>query len=496
MTEPMNEQSPQATADAAPDDHNKWLALAVLSVSYLMVVLDVSIVNVALRDIQVDLGFAQKDLQWVITGYALTFGGFLLLGGRMGDILGRRRLFMLGLTLFAAFSLMCGLATSPGMLVTARILQGIAAALLAPSVFSIVSVTFQEGAERNKALGILGAVAGSGAAIGLIIGGVLSEKASWHWCFLINVPIAIVVLIATRRYVRESRADATHRHFDAMGAILITSALMILVYALTQASDVGWLSGQTIGLVALSVALHVAFLVVELRSKHPLVPMTFFRKRIPTGANIIGFVLGTIVQGMFVLLSLFMPQVLGYSPIETGLAYMATALTAIVASGGAQALVTRIGVRTSLIIGMSSLAVGLLYLTRIAPDSSYWTALFPGFILMGIGLGFSFVPVSIAALTGVKPHEAGLASGLINTSQQIGGALGVAILVSVANTITGAIDPRHIDAGAAQKLTDGYAGAFFVAAGLAVLGLIVVLSVLRGREMAHAGEDAAVATHM
>jgi len=485
-----------AAAPPAHDTHNKWMALVVLSVSYLMVVLDVSIVNVALRDIQMDLGFAQKDLQWVITGYALTFGGFLLLGGRMGDILGRRRLFVIGLSLFAVFSLVCGVATSPEMLITARILQGVAAALLAPSVFSIVMVTFDEGAERNKALGILGAVAGSGAAIGLILGGVLTEKVGWHWCFLINVPIAVVALAATFRYVRESRADATHRHFDATGAILITAALMILVYALTQASDVGWTSTQTLGLIAVSVVLHIAFVAVELRSRHPLVPMGFFRtNRIPTGANVIGFMLGTIVQGIFVLLSLYMPQVLGYSPIKTGLAYLATALTAILASGAAQALVTRIGVRASLTVGMVSLAAGLLYLTRIAPDSEYWSALFPGFILVGIGLGFSFVPVSIAALTGVQPHHAGLASGLINTSQQIGGALGVAILISVANTITGDIDPQRIDAAAATKLTDGYGGAFYVAAGFAVLGLITVFTLLRGDQMKHAGQDASAPVH-
>lgn len=477
------------------DTHNKWMALVVLSVSYLMVVLDVSIVNVALRDIQIDLGFAPKDLQWVITGYALTFGGFLLLGGRAGDLLGRRRLFMAGLVLFAGFSLMCGLSTSPGMLIAARILQGIAAAMLSPSVFSIVSVTFTEGGERNKALGILGAVAGSGAAIGLIVGGVLTEKTSWHWCFLINVPIAILALIATLRFVPESRADSEHRHFDALGAILITSALMILVYALTQASDVGWTSLQTLGLIALSVVLHIAFLVVELRSKQPLVPLTFFRKRIPTGANVIGFVLGTMVQSVFVLLSLYMPQVLGFKPIKTGLAYLAVALTAILASGAAQALVTKIGVKTCLVIGMVCLGLSMLYLTRIEATSHYWGALFPGFVVMGVGLGFSFVPVSIAALTGITPQEAGLASGLINTSQQIGGALGVAILVSVANTITGAVDLRKITPETAVKLTDGYSGALFVAAGFALIGLITVFAMLRGREMKQAGSDAGVVAH-
>lgn len=476
---------------------NRWAALAVLSIAYLMVVLDVSVVNVALDSIQRDLDFAPNDLQWVITGYALTFGGFLLLGGRMGDLLGRRRMFLIGLVLFAAFSLMCGLAQSSGMLIAARILQGVGAAALAPSVFSIVSVTFTEGAERNKALGILGAVAGSGAAIGVILGGVLTDQASWRWCFLINVPIAIVTLPFVFRYVRESRTEATKRHFDAGGAVLITSALMILVYALTQAQQAGWTSFQTLGLIALSLVLHGAFLFVEHRSGHPLVPLTFFgRNRVPTGANAVGFGLGMIVSGIFVLLSLYMPQVLGYSPIKTGVAYLAVALTAIVASGAAQALVSRIGVKTGLAIGMSLLAVGLLYLTRIAPDSDYWSALFPGFVIIGVGLGFSFVPVSIAALAGVEPAHAGLASGLINTSQQIGGALGVAILATVATNVTGTFNPQSPPADLPQRLSDGYAAGFWVAAGFAVLALIVVFTVLRGDSMRAAGKDDAAPVHI
>lgn len=476
--------------------NRRWMALAVLSVSYLMVVLDVSIVNVALNDIRTDLKFDQSNLQWNLSGYALTFGGFLLLGGRMGDILGRRKLFIAGLISFAGFSLLCGVATSPGMLITARILQGVAAAMLSPSVFSIVSVTFKEGAERNKALGILGAVAGSGAAIGLIVGGVLTEKADWRWCFFINIPIALVTLVMTFMFVEESRTDSEHRHFDASGAFLITSALMVLVYALTQAEKAGWWSVQTVGLIALSVILHLAFYVVEKRSKHPLVPLAFFGKhKVATGSNLVGFGLGTIVSGIFLLLSLYMQQVLGYKPIETGVAYLAIALTAIVASGAAQALVTKIGIRTALIIGMTLLGGGLIWLTQIATDSTYWPMLFPGFMTIGIGLGFCFVPVSIAALVGVEPANAGLASGLINTSQQIGGAFGIAILSTVASAITGTFDPLKPPADIRQRLSDGFGGSMWVAAGFAALSLLVVFTVLRGPELAEAGKEGG-AVHM
>ncbi len=473
-------------------DDKRWKALAVLSISYLMVVLDVSIVNVALSHIALDLEVAQADLQWVITGYALTFGGFMLLGGRIGDLIGRKRLFMLGIALFALFSLMCGLATSPEMLIVARILQGAAAAMLAPSVFSIVAVTFAEGAERNKALGILGAVAGSGAAIGVILGGVLTEKVDWRWCFWINVPIAAITLFFTWRLVRESRADSTHRHFDASGAVLITSSLMILVYALTRASEDGWLETTTLGLIAVSLVLAAAFVVVEMRTAHPLVPMTFFRRRVPTGANVIGFLLGMIVQGIFLLLSLYMQFVLHYEPIKTGVAYLAIAVTSIVAAGAAQALVSRIGVRSVLAVGMVCLAAGLLLLTRISVDTAYASGLLPGFLLIGVGLGFSFVPVSIAALAGVPGYEAGLASGLINTNQQIGGALGVAVLASVATTVTGPVNFASMTADDRANLTDGYAVGLFVAAGFAVLALVALFTLLRGDALKNAGQDATV----
>ena len=354
-------------------------------------------------------------------------------------------------------------------------------------MFSIVSVTFDEGAERNKALGVLGAIAGSGAAIGVLLGGVLTEYASWRWCFLINVPIAITALFLVPKFVRESRTEGRSRHFDAVGGILVTGSLMMLVYGLTQANGKGWASAHTLGFLIGAAALMGVFLLVEHRGKAPLVPLSFFKNRTATGANVIGFGLGTIVFGMFLLLSLYMPYVLGYSTLKTGLAYLAVALTAVVASGAAQALVTRISVKVALIIGMSLLGLGLLTFTQLSVDGTYARHLLPGFLLIGVGLGFSFVPVSIAALAGVKPHEAGLASGLINTSQQVGGALGVAILTTVAASVAGHIPPRPpFDAAQRAALTDGYSTAFWVALIFVAVSLLATFTMLRGRDLAAA----------
>lgn len=464
----------------ATRDPNRWKALAVLGIAYLMVVLDVSVVNVALFDIQTDLDFSDSDLQWVVSAYALTFGGFLLLGGRAGDILGRRKVFLAGLALFVIFSLMCGLAQSSGMLVAARVLQGLAAAVLSPSVFSIASVTFEEGPERNKALGVLGGIAGAGAAIGVLVGGIFTEYAGWEWVFYINAPIGVIAFFLALKFVKESRNEGS-RGFDALGAVTITAALMILVFALTQASEVGWGSFQTVGLIILSVVLHGVFVLIELRTKNPLVRLGFFRKRTPTGANVIGLLLGTMVFGMFLLLSLYMRQVLEFSALKTGFAYLAVALMAIVASGVAQALVTKAGVKPILATGMVLLGAGLLWFTQISPDGTYGTDLLPGFLLTGAGLGFSFVPVSIAALGGVDPGEAGLASGLINTSQQIGGALGVAILTTISTTRTGNL--LEDGTAAPSAYSQGWSLAFWVAAGFAAAGLIATMVLLKKDEL-------------
>ncbi len=458
-------------------DPKRWQALGVLGIAYLMVVLDLSIVNVALPSIQEDLDFSTSGLQWVVSGYALTFGGLLLLGGRSGDILGRRKVFMAGLLLFAAFSLMCGLAWSAAALVAFRLCQGAAGAILSPSVFSITLVTFEEGAERNKALGVLGAIAGSGAAIGVILGGILTEYAGWQWIFFVNVPIGLLALIFVPRVVRESRADGLERHFDAAGAVTVTTGLILLVFGLTRAPNIGWTSPETILCLVGWAVLSIAFILIEMRSPSPLVPLSFFRRRTVTGANVIGLLLGTAVFGMFFLLSLYMQQVIGFSALETGFGYLAVALTAVVTSGLAQALVTRIGVKPALVIGMVTLALGLLYFTQISVGGSYVNDLLPGFILIGIGLGFSFVPVSIAALAGIESRDAGLASGLINTNQQIGGAIGLAILTTVATTRTDHL--ASSGSSRAEALVGGFQLAFWVGAAFAVVGLLTTLIVLK-----------------
>jgi EmrB/QacA subfamily drug resistance transporter len=467
---------------------NRWKALAVLGIAYLMVVLDVSIVNVALPSIQTDLGFAPEDLQWVVSGYALTFGGFLLLGGRIGDLLGRRIIFMIGLLSFAVFSLLAGLSTSPEMLIVTRLLQGAAGAVLSPSVFSIVSVLFKEGAERNKALGILGGIAGSGAAIGVLAGGVLTQYVGWEWIFFVNVPIGLAALALVPRYVTESRADGLTKHFDTAGAVTVTGSLMLLVYGLTQSTNNGWTSLATIGSLAGSAVLMAAVLAIENRSRSPLVPLGFFRRRTPTAANVIGFGLGTMIFGMFFLLSLYMQQVLGFSAMETGVGYLAVALTAVVASGISQALVTKAGVKPILAIGMVLLGSGLAYFTQVSVDGSYLADLLPGFLLIGVGLGFSFVPVSIAALAGIGGTDAGLASGLINTSQQIGGALGLAVLATVSTTRTENLLADGKDP--ATALTSGFQIAFWVGVGLAAASLIATLVALRKKDLEQVPSEA------
>jgi EmrB/QacA subfamily drug resistance transporter len=463
-------------------DPKRWQALSVLSIAYLMVVLDIAIVNVALPSIQKELHFSSaENLQWIVSGYSLTFGGFLLLGGRSGDLLGRRRIFMIGLALFALTSLLAGLSQSSAMLIGARVAQGAAGAILSPSVFSITSVTFEEGSERNKALGILGAISGAGAAIGVILGGILTQYAGWEWIFFVNVPIALVTLLIVPRVVKESRADGLMHHFDAQGAFVVTASLMLFVYALTRTTQVGWSSLETILELIGSAVLMAVFIVWETISRSPLVPLRIFRRRTLTGANVLGFLLGTMIFGMFFLLSLYMQEVLGFSAIDTGIDYLAVALTAVVASGIAQALVTRIGVKPALVAGLALVGGGLVYFSQISPHGSYFSDLFPGFVILGIGLGFSFVPISIAALAGVTGRDAGLASGLINTSQQIGGALGLAILTTVSATRTQGL----LEKGAPrlEAMTSGFSLAFWVGAALAAGSIVTALLALKRREL-------------
>src|SRR5256886_6984384 len=404
-------------------ERRKWLALALLSAVQFMVVLDIAIVNVALPSIKVDLGFSQENLQWVISSYALFFGGFLLLGGRAADLLGRRRLFLAGLVLFTLSSLLAGLAWSEASLIAARSFQGLGAAVISPAALSILSTTFTEGRERNIALGAWGAVGGFGAAAGVLLGGVLTEALSWSWIFFVNVPVGAAAFIVAPMLLKESR-DAHAKRFDVPGAVLVTSGLSLLVYAITQAGQHGWLAGTTVSYFAVSLALVLGFLGWELRHPEPLMRFGILRTKTIAGANVTGFIMGTAMFAMFLMLTLYMQQVLGYSAMKTGVAYLAVAGTAIFTSAIAAQLVTRIGVKPVLVTGMVTLTAGLVYFTQVSVHGSYLGDLLPGFLLIAVGIGFAFVPISIAALAGVQAAEAGVASGLINTAQQIGGGRG------------------------------------------------------------------------
>jgi EmrB/QacA subfamily drug resistance transporter len=457
------------------DTRKRWFALALIVTAQFMVVLDVAIVNVALPSIKTDLNFSQENLQWVITAYSILFGGALLLGGRLADLLGRRRLFVAGILLFTVSSLLDGFAWSEGSLIAFRSLQGLGAALVSPAALSMLTTLFREGRERNVALGIWGAVSGSGGAAGVLLGGALTSAFNWSWIFFINVPVGLLVLALSPVLLRESRADLDHRHFDSAGAASITGGLMVLVYAMTRATQHGWATAETIGLLVAAAVLIGGFVVIELRSKAPLLPMRIFRLRSLTAANVSGLLLGGAIFAQFFLLTLYMQQVLHYSALKTGVAYIALTLTIIAFSGVAQALVTRLGVRRVLTTGMAVSAVGLVLYAQLPVDGHYFWNLFPAFLLSGIGLALAFVPMSIGALTGVTAADAGIASGLINTSQQIGGAIGVALATTIATTLTANYVDVHPGTSAlgGGALTHGFQAAFYALAGIAAFGAVV-----------------------
>jgi EmrB/QacA subfamily drug resistance transporter len=464
----------------AASGNTRWFGLAVLLAVQFMVVLDIAIVNVALPSIQTDLGFSQQNLQWVISAYALVFGGFLLLGGRMADLVGRRRIFLLGLVVFTIGSLLCGLAWNDVSLIGFRAVQGLGAAIITPAALSILTTTFQEGRERNIALGAWGAVGGFGAAAGVLMGGVLTDAFSWPWIFFVNVPVGVLAFILTPILLGESR-DARAKRFDVTGAILVTGGLSVLVLAITQARVWGWGSVETIGAFAASAALLAGFVVWEQRVEDPLMRFGIFRVRTVLGANITGFILGTALFSMFLMLTLYMQQVLGYSPMKTGVAYLAVAGTSIIWANVAAALVGRVGVKPLVASGMALLALGMVLFAQVEVNGSYWTDLFPGFLIVALGLAFCFVPISIAALAGIKPSEAGLASGLINTSQQIGGAFGIALLSTLAVGRT----EDEVAQGTAtpNALVDGFQIAFWVGAAIAAVGAVAALVFIRRRDL-------------
>jgi EmrB/QacA subfamily drug resistance transporter len=460
----------------------KNLALLLLAMTQFVIVIDASIVNVALPSIGAHLHFSRDDLTWVVNSYTLTFGGFLLLGGRMADLLGRRRMFMLGLVVFSLASLAGGLAQSETWLIAARAVQGLGAAIVSPAALSIITTTFADGAERNRALGIWGAVAGAGGAAGVLLGGVLTSALSWRWVLFVNVPIGLIAASLAPRILLESRREEAGSTFDIPGAVTVTAGVALLVYAVVEAVNVGWGSTRTIACLAGAVLLLIAFVLIELRQDDPLMPFSIFRLRTLRGANIVGLLIGMSLFSMFFFISLYLQDVMGYSPIKTGIAYLPLAVGIIVSAGIASQLVTRLGFKIPLTIGMVLIAAGLLWFSQVpAPNGSYVADILGPSLLAAVGLGFAFVPVTIAAVTGTAPHEAGLASGLINTSQQVGGALGLAILATVANSRTQDI----VNAGVhntAIALTKGFDRAFLIGAGFAVLGAILTILLISSKD--------------
>ena len=422
----------QAFAPQTAPDPRRWWALALLCGAFFMVILDAAIVTVALPSIEEDLDFSRQGLQWVVSAYALTFAGLLLLGGRAADLLGRRRVFMAGVVLFTLASLLCGLASSDEQLIAARAFQGVGAAVMTPTALSIITTTFEEGAERNKALGIWGALGGFGATTAWLIGGPIVDGLGWEWIFFINIPVGVAALALSPVLLRESRATTAARSYDPLGAVAITGALALLVYAVVEAPDVGWAGAQTLLLLAGSAALLGAFLLIESRQRAPLVPLRIFRSRTLVGANAVMLVFGTLPFGLSFTLTLYAQEVLGYSAVKFGLTSLVFPAMAAAGSILGQGIVLRVGFRPVAAIGMALMGAGALFLTQVSPDGTYFGDIFVGLLLFGPGVGLAFVTASIAALAGVAEHESGLASGLSNTAFQIGAALGVAVVSTVA----------------------------------------------------------------
>jgi EmrB/QacA subfamily drug resistance transporter len=459
---------------------NRWRAFALLAVAYFMTVVDLTIVNVSLPTIGRDLHFSATNLQWVATAYALTFGGFLLLGGRAADLLGRRRVLMAGLVVFSAASLACALASSEAFLIGARAVQGIGAAVMLPAALSIVMNMFEEGAERNKALGIWGALAASGATVGLVMGGVLTRYAGWQYIFYLNVPIGTAALLLAPRIVPESRLTTTRRRFDAAGALLGTGGLVLLVYAISQAPRYGWGGTRTVAVLAAGASLLVAFLLIERRVESPVVPLSIFRRRTLSGANTAGLLLGASFFAFFFVGTLYMQEVLHYSALQSGVAWLAASVMSVALAGLSQWLVTRIGPKVVMAIGMTLIGAGVLWATQVPVHGHYTGNLLGPFAVAGAGTAFAFIPISIAGLAGVEEHRAGLASGLLNTTQNLGGAIGIAIASSVAASHTQAL--LHAGHAAPAALTGGFQHALWVLGAIALLAIPAILALVRRNE--------------
>jgi EmrB/QacA subfamily drug resistance transporter len=481
--------STAAVAEAPLTERAKQWALLLLAMTQFVVVIDASIVNVALPSIGHALKFSQADLSWVVNAYTLTFGGFLLLGGRLADLMGRRRMFMLGLVVFSLASLLGGLAQSEAWLIGARALQGLGAAIVSPAALSIITTTFSEGEERNRALGVWGAVAGAGGAAGVLLGGVLTSGLSWRWVLFVNVPIGLASALLAPRVLRESKVESENRTFDIPGAISVTAGLALLVYAVVEAVNIGWGSARTLGELGGAVLLILAFVAIESRQREPLMPFSIFRLRTLRGADIVALLIGMSLFSMFFFISLYMQQVLHFSALHAGISYLPLAAGIILAAGAASAAVTRFGFKPALLSGMVMIAGALFWFSKVrATGGSFAADLLGPSLLAAFGLGFAFVPVTIAAVTGTKPHEAGLASGLVNTAQQVGGALGLAILATIANTRTSTLlhGGHH---SLSYALTKGFERAFLVGSGFAVAGAVLTILLISSRDSrAHSRE--------
>jgi EmrB/QacA subfamily drug resistance transporter len=492
----MSERASTAPAAADTGQVNPWLVLVLVCMAQFMVILDATVVNVALPSIQTDLDISDADLQWIVNAYTLTFGGFLLLGGRAGDLLGRKRVFLVGLVIFTVASLLNGLAPSSEFLIIFRGLQGLGAALISPAALSIITTTFEEGPERTKAMSVWAAIAVGGGAVGLLLGGILTDLLSWPWIFFINVPVGIGVFIASRRDVPESRDPRAHKSYDVIGAVTVTSGLIILVYAIVKAEEKGWGSLHTLGFGALAIALLAAFVFAERRSAEPLVPLGVFR--IPTirAANVCMFFVASGLFAMFYFNTLYMQRVLGYSPLEAGLASLPFTIGIMAGAGLAQPLIPKLGLREVPLIGIVIGTAGLLLFLRIEPGGSYVSDLLPPILVVSVGMGMTFVPVTLIATSGIGAEEAGLASGIFNTSQQVGGALGLAVLATLAASRTSSTltdlghRPRPPDL--AQALVDGFHVAFFAGAVVVAAGGVLLFLLLRRRDVepVRAGEPA------
>jgi EmrB/QacA subfamily drug resistance transporter len=473
-----------AESPVAEQSVHRWRAFAVLAVSYFMTVIDLTIVNVALPTIGRKLHFSETNLQWVVTAYGLTFGGFLLLGGRAADLLGRRRMMMIGLAVFTAASLACALATTDTFLIVMRGVQGLGAAIVLPAALSIVMNIFPEGAERNKALGAWGAVAASGATIGLILGGLLTRYLGWEYIFFLNVPVGVAALLLARRIVPESKLETTRRRYDPFGAVTVTAGLLVAVYALSQAPQYGWGSARTISLLVVAAVLVLAFLVIETRVEAPLLPMRIFRLPTVAGANAVGLLLGGSFFGFIFVGTLYMQQVLGYSALQTGLAWLAASVTSVALAGMSQALVTRVSAKLVMAVGMGLIGGGILWTTAAPVHGRFFADLAGPFFIAGAGTAFAFIPVSIAALAGIAEKEAGLASGLLNTSQQIGGAIGVAIASTIAATHFKTL--IHSGAAGPAALTGGFQWAFWVCGAIALAAIPITFLLVRSHDVSPA----------